>query len=137
MLCTRCGKTLVPGDATVCSSCAPASSATGAAAGAAAGDGAPPPVPSPDDFMGRMIPTGNKPSLVGYYAAFAAWLPFLGPIARVVAIVYGVKGVRLARRHPEVRGGCHAWFGIVGGIGLGLLGIAWTIGMIAVLRNLH
>jgi len=116
--------------ATACSCVA----ATPRADAAPTGD-APPPVPSPDDFVGRMIPTGNKPSLIGYYAAFGAWLPVVGPIAMVVAVVYGVKGVALAKRHPQVRGGCHAWFAIVAGIGLGLMGVAATIAVIALIKE--
>jgi ABC-type transport system involved in cytochrome c biogenesis permease component len=78
-----------------------------------------------------MIPTGNKPSLIGYYCAFGAWLPIVGLPLMVLAIVFGVKGVALAKRHPEVRGGCHAWFAIVAGAGLGLIGLAATVGIIA------
>jgi hypothetical protein len=123
MQCTKCNAAWVPGDATICSKCA-------GTAGPAAGSSEPPPVPSSDDFVGRMIPTGNKPSLIGYYAVFAAWVPFLGIAAAVVAVVYGIKGVRLANLHPEVRGGCHAWFGIVGGVLLGLVGLAMTIAIV-------
>jgi len=98
-------------------------------------EGSPPPVPSPDDFVGRMIPTGNKPSLIGYYCAFGAWIPVIGVPLMVLAIVFGIKGVRLAKRHPQVRGGCHAWFGIVAGVGLGLLGIAMTVAIVAALAS--
>jgi hypothetical protein len=70
-------------------------------------------MPSPKDFVGVMIPTGNKPALIAYYVAYGALIPCLGLIAAVVAIVYGIKGIRLERRYPEVRGGLHAWFGVV------------------------
>ncbi len=89
-----------------------------------AGD-VPPPMPSPDDFVGRMIPTGNQPALVAYYVSFGALLPAVGLIAAVVAIIAGVKGVKLERAHPEVRGGLHAWFGIV-------FSVVCTCGWIAV-----
>jgi len=73
----------------------------------------PPPMPSPKDFVGVMIPTGNKPALIAYYVAYGALIPCLGLIAAVIAIVYGIKGIRLDRRYPEVRGGLDAWFGVV------------------------
>lgn len=94
-------------------------------------------MPSRDDFVGRMIPTGNKEALVSYYCAFGAFLPFVGPLLAIVAIVMGIKGVRLERRHPEVRGGCHAWFGIVAGFFLGLLGLGMTIGIVWGLSSKH
>jgi hypothetical protein len=53
----------------------------------------------------------------------------------VVAVVFGVKGVKLEKRHPQVRGGCHAWFAIVAGTGLGLMGVAGTIGVIYALTH--
>jgi hypothetical protein len=81
-----------------------------------------------------MIPTGNKPSLIGYYCAFGAWIPFLGVPLAVVAIVFGVKGVRLEKRHPGVRGGCHAWFAIVAGAVLGLVGLVATVGLVAAIK---
>jgi hypothetical protein len=78
-----------------------------------------------------MIPTGNKPSLIGYYAVFAAWIPVVGIAAMIVAIMFGIKGVRLARQFPQVRGRCHAWFGIVGGFFVGLIGLAMTALIVA------
>ena len=75
--------------------------------------GEPPPMPSPDDFVGRMIPTGNKPALISYYVAYGSLIPCLGVVAAVVAVIYGIKGIHLERRYPEVRGGLHAWFGVI------------------------
>ena len=80
MRCPRCNSTILP-PATSCG-CAPATGSGAPSAGYA-----PPPMPSPDDFVGRMILTGNKPSLIGYYVAFGAWLPFLGPILAIVAAI--------------------------------------------------
>ena len=83
---------------------------------------APPPMPSPDDFVGRMIPSGNKPALIAYYAGILALIPVVGLAFAIVAVIYGVRGVSLERRHPEVRGGLHAWFGILVG---GFFGLVW------------
>lgn len=109
MACPSCGVATFGG--ALCSDCK--AHPKPAAQAAPAKSDQPPPMPSPDDFVGRMIPTGNKPALISYYVAFAALIPALGLIAAIVAIVFGVKGVQLERRHPEVRGGLHAWFGIV------------------------
>jgi hypothetical protein len=117
MNCTRCGKVWVPGEATMCSKCAADTGAPPPAGGTPAPEAATPGV------VGRMIPTRNRPALVGYYCAFAACLPYAGPVFAVAAIVLGVMGVRLAQRHPEVRGGLHALFAIVGGIGFGLFSL--------------
>jgi hypothetical protein len=86
----------------------------------------PPPVPSPDDFVGRMIPTGNKPALIAYYTSLAALVPGLGIVAGIVAVIFGVRGIRLARAHPEVRGGLHAWFGVILG---GFFALVWIAGI--------
>jgi hypothetical protein len=77
--------------------------------------GEPPPVPSPTDFVGTMIPSGNKPALVAYYCGLFSLLPCIGIPLGIVAIVAGIRGIRLERRHPQVRGGLHAWFGLVAG----------------------
>ena len=86
-------------------------------------------MPSPNDLVGIMIPTGNKPALISYYVALASLLPALGIVAGIVAVVFGVKGIRLARRHPEVRGGLHAWFGVLFG---GFFALVWTVGLILI-----
>jgi hypothetical protein len=72
-----------------------------------------------------MVPSGNKPALVAYYAAILALLPLAGLAFGIVAVIYGVRGVRLEKRHPEVRGGLHAWFGILVG---GVFGLVWLVG---------
>ncbi len=126
MNCPRCGAAILP-PATNCP-CA----STPAAAAPPAASASPPPVPatgpaSPDNVVGFMIPTGNKPSLIAYYCVFGAWIPFLGIVPMILAIVFGIKGVRLARQYPQARGGCHAWFGIVGGVFVGLIGLVASV----------
>ena len=111
MACPSCGVATF-GDG-LCADCKSRPKAAAAPAPAPAKPEEPPPMPSPKDFVGTMIPSGNKPALISYYVAYAALLPCLGLIAAVVAIVYGMKGIRLERQYPEVRGGLHAWFGVV------------------------
>jgi hypothetical protein len=40
------------------------------------------------------------------------------------ALIQGIKGVRNAREHPEVKGKVHAWVGIITG---GLFGLCYLI----------
>jgi len=121
-----------PGEATVCSKCA------GATTSAPAAGGAPPP-----GAMKTMIPTGNKPALIGYYFVYVAILPavqwtivadsipidrraldWFGIVFGVAAAVFGGLGLRVERERPEARGGKHAWFAVVVGA---LCAAAWCI----------
>jgi hypothetical protein len=97
-----------------------------------------------------MIPSGNKPALIGYYLVFVALLPyvpwdligidvsfgavrrahFMGVVA-VAAVIFGVMGVRRVRAHPEVRGGKHAWLAIVFGA---MIATAWLCAAFGVIR---
>jgi hypothetical protein len=72
-----------------------------------------------------MVPSGNKPALISYYAALLALLPLAGVLFGAVAVFFGVRGVKLERRYPDVRGGLHAWFGILFG---GFFGLLWLVG---------
>jgi len=91
------------------------------------------PLSSPDDFVGRMVPSGNKPALISYYVALLSLLPALGIVFGVLAVIYGVKGVKLERRHPAVRGGLHAWFGIIFG---GFFALVWIVGAVLLVVSL-
>jgi hypothetical protein len=87
-----------------------------------------------------MVPTGNKPALAAYYLSLAALtvgavaylapssaaVPAIGAIVGAVSVVCGLLGLRLQRQHPAVRGGGHAWFGLV-------LGALSAIGQAALL----
>lgn len=136
MLCTRCGKVWAPGDVTVCSSCARAMAMSAPGGSDELRSAAP-----TGGVVGQMVPSGNRPALIGYYLVFVALLPYvpwarfgirigMGDEARVTfsgvfavaAVVFGAMGVRRVRANPAVRGGRHAWFAIVFG---GLIAIAW------------
>jgi hypothetical protein len=109
-----------------------------------------PPVKPPVGAFGTAIPTGNKPALIGYYLVFVALLPFVPwwmidvhiPMSReaigafsgvtcIVAVIFGVMGVRRVRAHPEVRGGKHAWLAIVFGA---MIATAWLCAVFGVIR---
>jgi hypothetical protein len=120
MQCTQCGKVWCPGEKTICSNCSGSTVGTAIEGGPA----------SPDDFVGVMIPTGNKPALIAYYLGLFSLLPCLGIPMGITAVVLGIKGLRLERRFPAVRGGIHAWVGIVLG---GVFALGWTAATILVI----
>lgn len=82
------------------------------------------------DGISILIPYKNKASLIAYYSgvfSVAACLPLVGIVGvvlAIVAVVYGFKGLRYAKEHPEARGRVHCWIGILGGLICGLLGAA-------------
>ncbi len=83
-----------------------------------------------DSGVGVIIPYRNGPALAAYYLAVFSLIPFLGILLGVLAFVFGIIGVRLRSRNPEVHGIVHAWIGILGGGGLALLWIIILIVMI-------
>ena len=99
------------------------------------GGAAPGPPSSPNDLIGVMIPSGNKPALVAYYCAIGALIPVLGIPLGIVAFVSGLKGLRLEREHPAVRGGLHAWFGILVGAFFTLVWIGLVIWLVVALMT--
>ncbi len=71
-----------------------------------------------------MIPSKNKPALIGYYLGFVAALLFLapavGPILGGVTILLGIKGIRRYQADNTVRGMTHSIVAIL----LGLFAVA-------------
>ncbi len=73
------------------------------------------------DATGGIIPYRNPAALTAYYIAIASliglFLPPLGLIAGIVAVVLGVKGWKAYRANPPIGGNIHCWIGIIlGGI---------------------
>ena len=87
------------------------------------------------DATGGVIPYKNAPALIAYYCGVFSVIPCF-PIG-IVAFVLGIKGLRNAKRQPQVRGQVHAWIGIIAG---GLFGLIWGIitlmGIIGAAANL-
>src|SRR5689334_10032066 len=90
------------------------------------------PAPGPPPLPTRPVPAGeyffprNGPALAAYYLGVFSLLPAVGIVLGILAIVFGVKGVRLERAHPEARGGMHARVGLV-------LGAVFGLGQVVVL----
>lgn len=82
------------------------------------------------DGISTIIPYKNKASLIAYYSgvfSISACIPLAGLVGvalAIVAITFGVKGLRYARENPEARGRVHCWIGIIGGGVFLLPGIA-------------
>ena len=73
-----------------------------------------------------MIPTQNKPALIGYYCGVFGLIPFIGFPLAVTAIILGIIGLSLYKRQPTPGAQGHAITAIVLGglhimIGLGLI----------------
>lgn len=72
------------------------------------------------DSTGGVIPYKNVPALFAYYLGVFSVIPCF-PIG-IIAVVLGIKGLRVAKEKPQVRGQVHAWIGIVAG---GFFGLVW------------
>ncbi|MFW6108781.1 MAG: DUF4190 domain-containing protein [bacterium] len=80
--------------------------------------------PSPsgvDSAVETLIPYRNAHALAAYYLGVFALIPCAGLILGVLAVIFGVLGLRAARAHPETKGRGHAIAGLVLGV-LVLLG---------------
>jgi len=82
-----------------------------------------------DSTLGGLIPYKNARALWGYYLGVFALIPFIGIPLGVAALVFGIKGLRFAKLHPEAKGKAHAWTGII----LGLVGTVGYASLILVL----
>lgn len=66
-----------------------------------------------NDTLGGLFPTKNPPALAAYYLGIFSLIPLLGLPMGITAVTMGIKGLRNAREHPEVKGKIHAWVGII------------------------
>lgn len=82
---------------------------------------APPKVVVQTDDLAGLIPYKNSPALIAYYLGVFSLIPLVGVLLGIPAFFLGLKGLRVAREHPEARGKAHAWVGILVGGFFGLL----------------
>lgn len=84
----------------------------------------------PDVIERSLLPVGRPFSAIasGYLALFA-FVPFLGALPALLALVTGIVALKQIRRDPSLCGKGRAWFGIIAG---GALVIIWTV-MIGIL----
>jgi hypothetical protein len=93
--------------------------------------------PTPSAFDRMLMPVGRPASAVaaGYCALFAI-LPGIGLPAAVMALVFGVMGLKKINADPSLSGRGRAWFGIiVGGIMTALSVIFVVIVIIAAVQD--
>jgi len=74
--------------------------------------------------LGGLIPYKNAPALTAYYLGIFSFIPFIGIFLGIAAFILGLKGLRLAKEHPEIKGKIHAWVGVIAG---GLFGFVYLI----------
>ncbi len=90
--------------------------------------------PGQEPILGGLIPR-NSDALIAYYCGVFSIIPCLGTILGPIALIYGIRGVKLANREPHRKGKVHAWVGIVAGGLCGLLNLSglvlWLVVMIA------
>ena len=78
------------------------------------------------DFIQLVVPYKNSRALLSYYLGLFSIFPILGLGLGIAAVILGIKGLRLAKQHPEARGKVHAWVGIITGLCFGLFNLALT-----------
>ena len=74
--------------------------------------------------LDALIPTKNPSALTAYYLGIFSIIPCLAIPMGIAAVVLGVRGLKLFKAHPEVRGRTHAWVGIIAGGFFALLNLA-------------
>ena len=82
---------------------------------------------SVDSMVDRMIPAKNGPALASYYLGLFSLLPCFGFPLGAAAVYFGIKGLQNVRANPEVRGGVHAWVGVICGGLFGMLNLLLVI----------
>jgi hypothetical protein len=78
-----------------------------------------------EDTLGKVIPFKNPKALWAYYLGIFSFIPGLGILLGLTAMVLGIQGLLFANKNPGVRGHVHAWVGIAlgGFFGLGYLAV--------------
>ena len=88
------------------------------------------PPPQSDGTLGGLIPYKNQSALISYYFGVFSVIPCLAIPLGIAAFVLGIKGLRLARLHPEAKGKAHAWVGIIAGGFFALINLIAVVGAI-------
>jgi hypothetical protein len=83
-----------------------------------------------ESVVETFIPSQNGPALASYYLGLFSLFPCLGFPLGVAAVYYGVRGVRNVRQNPAVRGGAHAWVGVICGGLFGLFNFLLLVGFV-------
>ena len=65
------------------------------------------------DSTGGVIPYKNVPALFAYYLAVFSLIPCIGLALAIPAVILGIIGLQKRAKNPAIKGGAHAWIGIV------------------------
>ena len=85
------------------------------------------PTPIVESVVDTLIPSKNGAALTAYYLGLFSLFPCVGLFLGIAAVYYGLQGLANVRRNPEVRGGIHAWVGLVCGALFGLFNLALAL----------
>ena len=83
------------------------------------------------DATGGVIPYKNVPALAAYYLGLFSVIPFLGLLLGITAVILGIKGLKKQKERPVIKGGVHAWVGIICGF---IFGAFWLCIVIITLK---
>jgi len=83
-----------------------------------------------DVGLDALIPYKNTPALIAYYLGVFSFIPFLGIFLGIPAFILGLKGLQVAKEHPEAKGKTHAWIGILVG---GFFGFGYLISTLIII----
>jgi len=84
------------------------------------------------DATGGIIPYKNVPALVSYYLGLFSLIPFLGILLGIAAFILGIIGLKKKKEKPVIKGGVHAWVGIVCGFTFGAIWLLLLLILVAV-----
>ncbi len=76
------------------------------------------------DATGGIIPYKNPPALIAYYLGLFSLIPCLGLLLAPAAIILGIIGLKKKNKCPVIKGGIHAWIGIICGF---IFGSLWLL----------
>src|SRR5262245_25396883 len=86
---------------------------------------------TPDAVDRMVLPVGRATSAIvaGYLGLFACF-PYIGLVAGILAVVFGLKALKEIKRDPSLLGNGRAWFGIVVGAPMILINAALIVVLI-------
>jgi hypothetical protein len=117
--CPVCGE-MIPVGARLCRFCRAQFDEQGRVLPGAA---APPSAPAVEgDATGGLIPYKNGPALAAYYCGVFSIIPCF--VIGLLGLFLGLRGLKVAKANPAVRGKVHAWIGIIVG---GFFGVIYAL----------
>lgn len=91
----------------------------------------------PDAIDRALMPVGRPVSAIasGYLALFAI-VPLIGLLPAILAIITGIRALKVIKRDPSLSGKGRAWFGIiVGGLVIAITALAIVVAVVAAIME--